>query len=95
MTFGFSRNDCERGRSIAESSKGDGYGQDDPLYQSFLHSQNFAYNFGYNLVCAMWVPKVLMEDNKRKRAGAANEFLQVYETFGKQILDYNVTGDKA
>ncbi|GFQ98509.1 histone-lysine N-methyltransferase SETMAR [Trichonephila clavata] len=50
---------------------------------------------GYRKLCARWVPKMLTEENKKKRMGFALDFLTRYAEGGDQFLDHIVTGDEA
>jgi hypothetical protein len=44
--------------------------------------------------CARWVPRMLAEDHRKKRMGAALKFLERYHRDGDKFLDHIVTGDE-
>lgn len=46
-------------------------------------------------ISARWVPRLLSDDDKKRRMGAALEFLQEYNEVGHEILDRVVTGDES
>ncbi|KAJ4432354.1 hypothetical protein ANN_20973 [Periplaneta americana] len=51
-------------------------------------------DLGYRKLSARWVPKLLSEELKVQRMGAALSFLERYEREGDAILDQIVTGDE-
>ncbi|KAJ4435712.1 hypothetical protein ANN_18328 [Periplaneta americana] len=48
----------------------------------------------YRKLCSRWVPKMLTEEHKTKRASSALSFLTRYSEQGNEFLDHFVTGDK-
>lgn len=63
------------------------------ISRSLLH-EIVTDHLGYKKMCARWVPKILTDDHKAKRMGAALEFLTQYDKDGDQFLDRIVTGDE-
>lgn len=51
-------------------------------------------DLGYQKLSARWVPKLLSEEQKAQRMGAALSFLQRYEREGDAFLNQIVTGDE-
>ena len=51
-------------------------------------------DLGYRKFCARWVPKLLSEEQKAQRMGAALSFLERYQREGDAFLDRIVTGDE-
>jgi hypothetical protein len=45
-------------------------------------------------LCARWVPKMLTDDHKTKRMGAAPKFSVQYHNEGDEFLNHIVTGDE-
>jgi histone-lysine N-methyltransferase SETMAR len=43
---------------------------------------------------ARWVPRMLADDNRKKRMGAALKILERYHRDGDKFLDHIVTGDE-
>lgn len=63
------------------------------ISRSLLH-EIVTEHLHYKKLCARWVPKTLTDVQKRKRMGAALEFLQRYATEGNDFLKRIVTGDE-
>lgn len=51
-------------------------------------------DLAYKKVCARWVPRILTDEHKQKRMGAALTFLIRYDKDGEQFLNHIVTGDE-
>jgi hypothetical protein len=48
----------------------------------------------YRKLCSRWVPKMLSEEHKTKRAGSALTFLTRYSEQDDEFLSHIVTGDE-
>jgi len=48
--------------------------------------QEMIESLGYRKVCALWVPRLLKEDNKGQRKAITSELLQRYRHEGDDIL---------
>jgi hypothetical protein len=63
------------------------------ISRSFLH-EILSKHLGYKKKCARWVPRMLADDQRKKRMGAALTFLERYHRNGEKFLDHTVTGDE-
>jgi hypothetical protein len=53
-----------------------------------------AEKLGYKKLCARWVPKMLMDDQRMKQVGSALKFLTCYVQEEGEFLDFIVTEDE-
>jgi oligoribonuclease (3'-5' exoribonuclease) len=61
----------------------------DPFFMKFSASIS-----GTKEICARWVPRMLADDHRKKRMGAALTFLKHHHRDGDKFLDHIVTGDE-
>ena len=52
------------------------------------------HQLGYRKVCALWVPRMLTDQNKETRKTIASEHFQRFQLEGEEFLEKIVTGDE-
>jgi hypothetical protein len=64
-----------------------------PQISSTILCEIVAERLHYHKVCACWVPKMLMDEQRNQRMSSAFTFLQRYHSEGEKFLDHIVTVD--